>query len=112
MKLTNADDVPIFRIIPIFAFQVLALPAPNVEAKRLFPKGGFTKTKLRNKMTPSVQAALLHQSNHVKKFRGCITFKPTVQMIDPTQKPIQDESNIFIYYIDIYYANINLAHCE
>lgn len=66
LKLTQRDDIPIFRIMPIFLLDVLALLASNADEKRLFSEAELIKTKLRSTMT----------------------FEPTAEMIDPTQKPV------------------------
>lgn len=88
MKLTNGDDIPIFRIMPIFLLDVLALLASNADEKRLFSEAELIKTKLRSTMTPFTQAALLYLSEHIRASAGNVAFEPTAEMIDPTQKPV------------------------
>lgn len=50
----------------VFTLDVPSFPASNVDAEKLFSKEELIKTRLRNEMTPSTQAALLHVFEHVE----------------------------------------------
>lgn len=79
--LTNENGEPMFSVLPQFALNVLALPTSNADAERIFSKTGLIKSKIRNKLLPSTQAALVQVSEIVKMQGGCVAFQPTPTMI-------------------------------
>ena len=77
----NNEGEPLFVNLPQFALSVLTLPASNADAERIFSKINCTKTKLRNRLLTSTQAALVRVSESVKNNGGCVKFEPTQKMI-------------------------------
>lgn len=70
-----------FSVLPQFACDILALPTSNTDAERIFSKTGLIKTKQRNKLHNTTQAALVHVSEAVKSSGGCVKFEPTQDML-------------------------------
>lgn len=72
----------IFKVLPKFALNILSLPVSNADVERIFSKVNLNKTKVRNKLLPSTQAALIIASEAAKEQGGCVTFGPSAQMIN------------------------------
>ena len=70
-----------FTVFPQFALNILSLPTSNADAERISSKLNLIKTKTRNKMLTSTQAALAVVSETVKSKGGCVKFEPTEHMI-------------------------------
>ena len=91
----NESGQPEFEVLPTFALNVLSLPTSNADAERIFSKMNLIKTKIRNRLSTSTQAALATVSETVKREGGCVQFEPTAKMIKVVQRiPEKDEMDV------------------
>ena len=91
----NETGQPEFEVLPMFAQNILSLPTSNADAERIFSKMNLIKTKIRNRLLTSTQAALAIVYETVKREGGCGHFEPTAKMIKVVQRsPEKDEMDV------------------
>lgn len=94
-QITNFENNYLFSDLSEFALCVISLPHSSASCERVFSKVNLIKTKARNKIITKTLNGIMHSSQRVNLDNGCVTFKPTDEMINSmTSLKIYGQTNL------------------